>query len=210
MIHLRPDCLVFETASGEHLPCPVKEVTLELVGESAQWVDSEIVANAAAAVLHYFRTELKQENVSLPEFATVLEKVLRGMGLDVKGAEVAAAANAVTAPPAAPLPASEPAPEPAPAAAQTISEADLHALAGELEIGGELFFLPRLRDEMRRHLDGTPRLLRFRNLRACVRRLTGAKRWTSQCRALEDRIIDYLRTCLGNEQHAAGCALVVE
>lgn len=195
MIRLRPDCLVFETAAGESIPCPVKEVTLELLGESAQWVDSEIVSNAAAAVLHYFRVERSQENVSLAEFAAALEKVLRGMGFQVK---TSAPADET---PAAAAPASS---------SRAVLETDLQALAVEASSGGELFFLPRLRDEMRRRLDGTPCVLRFHNLRACVRQLTGAKRWNPQCRALEDRIVEYLRTCLGNERGAQGCALVVE
>jgi hypothetical protein len=196
MIRLRPDCLVFETADGESVPCPAKEVTLELLGESAQWVDSEIINNAAAAVLHYFRVERGQENVSLPEFAAALEKVLRGMGFQVKTS--------------APAGDNAPAGDPAATPARTVLETDLEALAVEASSGGELFFLPRLRDEVRRRLDGTPCVLRFHNLRACVRQLTGAKRWNPQCRALEDRIVEYLRTCLGNERGADGCALVVE
>ena len=192
MIRLRQDCLVFETASGESIPCSAKEVTLELVGEAAKWVDSELLNNAAAAVLHYFRVERAQEHVSLDEFAAALEKVLRGMGLDVKsGDDPDPAAASASAP------------------ARTVLEADLQALAGEAH-GGELFFLPRLRDEVRRRLDGTPRVLRFHNLRGCVRQLTGASRWTPQCRALHDRIVEYLRHCLGNESAAEGCALVVE
>lgn len=190
MIRLRPDCLVFETADGENIPCPVKEVTLELLGDSAQWVDSEVVSNAAAAVMHYFRVERGQENVSLAEFAAALEKVLRGMGFEVQ-----------TSSPAGETPATP---------ARAVLEADLQALAIETSSGGELFFLPRLRDEVRRRLDGTPCVLRFHNLRACARQLTGAKRRTPACRALEDRIVDYLRTCLGNERGAEGCALVVE
>ncbi|MFM1769032.1 MAG: hypothetical protein RJA22_1561 [Verrucomicrobiota bacterium] len=205
MIRLRPDCLVFETATGESIPCPVQEVTLELLGESAQWVDSEIVNNAAAAVLHYFRVECGQENVSLPEFAAALEKVLRGMGFQVKtSAPPDAAPDGPGTPPAASTP-----PAPAPPS-RTVLETDLCALAVETSSGGELFFLPRLRDEIRRRLDGNPCVLRFHNLRACVRHLTGAKRWNPRCRALEDRIVEYLRTCLGNERTAEGCALVVE
>lgn len=187
MIRLRPDCLVFETAQGENIPCSAKEVTIELIGDSAQWLDSEIVENAAAAVLHYFRVERGQESVSVAEFAQALENVLRGLGLNVKSGNAGAAA-----PP------------------RRVFETDLRALAGEPADGGELFFFPRLRHAMRQRLDGTPRVLRFRNLRACVKQLTGAKRWTPQCRDMEERIVDYLRTCLGSEKTADGCGLVVE
>ena len=184
MILLRPDCLVFETPAGEHTPCSVKEVTIEFVGESGELLDREIIENAAAAVLHYFRVEQKKESVSVAEFSEALEKVLCGLGLKVKPAGTTQ------------IPASE----------RTWVESDLCLLAGE---GGELFFFPRLRDEVRRRLDGTPLVLRFHGLRDCVRHLTGAKRWSSQCRELNDQIVDYLRSCFASEKAGAGSALVV-
>lgn len=188
MILLRPDCLVFETAGGENIPCSAKDVTVELIGDSAQWLDQEAIENAAAAVLHYFRVELERQSVTVAEFAATLEKVLRGQGFDVKTADHAA----VAAPTAAP--------------ARPVVEADLSLFAGE---GGELFFFPRLRDELRRRLDGTPLVLHFHGLRPCVKTLTGAKRWTAQCRVLNDQIVDYLRTCFTSEEAGTGSALVV-
>ena len=187
MILLRPDCLVFETAAGEHIPCAAKEVTFELVGEAAKWLDAETIENAAAAVLHYFRMERQQETVSVAEFASALEKVFRELGLEVKMSEVAAAPTA-------------------PSSGRPVVEADLRGLADD---GGELFFFPRLRDEVRRRLDGTPRVLHFHGLRECVKQITGAKRWGAQCRALNDQIVDYLRTCFSTEKGGAGSALVV-
>ena len=191
MILLRPDCLVFETAGGENIPCSAKEVTIELMGDSAKWLDQEAIENAAAAVLHYFRVELDRQSVTVVEFAATLEKVLGGLGFDVKSGDKAAVPDAVAAT-AAPV--------------RPVIEADLSALAGE---GGELFFFPRLRDELRRLLDGTPLVLHFRGLRPCVKTLTGAKRWTAQCRAMNDQIVDYLRTCFSSEPAGAGSALVV-
>lgn len=188
MILLRPDCLVFETVGGENIPCSAKEVTVELIGDSAQWLDQEAIENAAAAVLHYFRVELKREAVTVAEFAATLETVLRGLGFDVKTADHAGPSTTAAKP------------------ARPVVEADLSTLAGE---GGELFFFPRLRDEMRRRLDGTPQVLHFHGLRPCVKTLTGAKRWTAQCRALNDQIVDYLRTCFTAEGNGAGSALVV-
>lgn len=190
MILLRPDCLVFETAAGEHIPCAAKEVTFELVGEAAKWLDTETIENAAAAVLHYFRTERKQESVSVAQFASALEKVFVELGLEVKLTEV----------PATP---SSPAPT---TAKRPLVEADLRGLAGD---GGELFFFPRLREELRRRLDGTPRVLHFHGLRDCVKQITGAKRWGAQCSALSDQIVDYLRTCFSAENGGEGSALVV-
>jgi hypothetical protein len=188
MILLRQDCLVFETAGGENIPCSAKAVTVELIGDSAQWLDQEAIENAAAAVLHYFRVELKKQSVTVAEFAATLEKVLRGLGFDVKSSNLP------------PVPAS------ATADVRPVVAADLRQLAGE---GGELFFFPRLRDELRRRLDGTPLVLHFHGLRPCVKTLTGAKRWTAQCRALNDQIVDYLRTCFTTEEAGTGSALVV-
>jgi hypothetical protein len=166
-------------------------VTIELIGDSAKWLDEEAIENAAAAVLHYFRVEQGRQSVTVAEFAATLEKVLGGLGFDVKSGD--------QMPPAALTPAPV-------ASIRPVIEADLSVLAGE---GGELFFFPRLRDELRRHLDGTPLVLHFRGLRPCVKTLTGAKRWTAQCRVLNDQIVDYLRTCFSSEQAGAGSALVV-
>ena len=187
MILLRPDCLVFETSAGEHIPCAAKEVTFELVGEAAKWLDAETIENAAAAVLHYFRTERKQEAVSIAKFASALEKVFVELGLEVKMTEVPTA-------PSTPSP------------SRPLVEADLCGFAGD---GGELFFFQRLRDEVRRRLDGTPRVLRFHGLRDCVKQITGAKRWGAQCRALNDQIVDYLRGCISTEKGGVGSAMVV-
>ena len=90
-----------------------------------------------------------------------------------------------------------------------VVEADLQELAGEADLGCELVFFPRLRDMLRRELDGTPLLLRFRGLRACVKQLAGAKRWGPHCQALSDQIVDYLRGCLGAEKSGSSCALMV-
>jgi hypothetical protein len=194
MIHLRPDCLVFKTADGENIPCSAHEVTVELMGDSAKWLDQEMVEHAAEAVLHYFRTEKGQNIVSVAEFSEALERVLRGLGLDVKAAGADAAETASTPSLAPPR----------------IVETDLQHLVDEASLGCELVFFPRLRDAVRRELlDGTPLLLRFRGLRPCVKKLAGAKRWGTHCQTLNDQIVEYLRTCLTTETRAAGCALVV-
>jgi hypothetical protein len=76
--------------------------------------------------------------------------------------------------------------------------------------GCELFFFPRLRDELRLQLREGPEVLRFSGLRGCVKRLTGAERWCGRCQKLHDRIVDFLRTCLSAESAAANCTLLVE
>lgn len=184
MILLRHDCLVFKTASGDHIPCSAQEVTIELMADSAEMLDPEIVKNAAQAVLHYFKMELGRTTVSVGEFSEALEKVLRGLGLDVKPTAIE------NHPP-------------------RVVETDLCRFAGETGESFELFFFPRLRAELRRQLGRSPQVVRFRGLRGCVKQLTGAKRWTGHCQNLHDQIVEYLRTCLSVEKRVASCALVV-
>jgi hypothetical protein len=184
MILLRPDCLVFRTAAGENIPCSVNEVTVELLNGSGQVLEEELIRNAAEAVLHYFKYDLGWTVVSVAEFTLALERALRGLGYDVKW---------IT-------------PE---SAAASVVETDLRRLACEAGKGFELFFFPRLRDELRLKLNQSPRTLRFQGLRACVKQLMGAKRWNGRCQHLNDQIVDYLRTCLGAEKGGQGCALVV-
>jgi hypothetical protein len=184
MILLRPDCLVFKTNNGENVPCSVKEVTVELLGGSGEVLDEEFIRNAAEAVLHYFKNDLGWTSVSVGEFTQALERVLRGLGCNVKWA------------------AAEIAPAP-------VVESDLRHLACESGKGFELFFFPRLRDELRLKLDQSPRLLRFRGLRGCVKQLMGAKRWGHRCQDLNDQIVDYLRSCLTVESGGKACALLV-
>jgi hypothetical protein len=91
-----------------------------------------------------------------------------------------------------------------------ISESDLGYLAGEPGDDLELAFFPRLRDELRRGLKHSPRVLHFHGLRGCVKRIAGARRWSSRCEILQDQIVAYLRECLSAEPAQNQCALVVE
>jgi hypothetical protein len=206
MILLRPDCLVFKTAGGESIPCSAHDVTVELMGDSAELVDKEMILHAAEAVLHYFKTEKGQHTVSVAEFSEALERVLRGLGLDVKSAEddenpsagLTLETTTVTE-----------ADEPVASVRPRVVEEDLNRLASESDGSCELVFFPRLRDAIRRELDGEPLVLRFRGLRGCVKRLTGCKRWGPHCQSLNDQIVEFLRTCLTVENAGADCALVV-
>lgn len=183
MIALGSDYLLFETATGESVPISVETISGELLGDSAELFDAEFVRHAANAVFHYFKHELGRQSVSVGEFAAALEKVLRGFALSARRAAGEAAARS------------------------RVAESDLSRLAGE---GCELFFFPRLRAELRQQLEQAPRVLRFRGLRVCVKRLAGARRWNRSCRSLEERIVEFLRQCLSAEGRRAEFALVVE
>ena len=188
MIQLHSDCLVFETSNGEAIPCSAEMVTVELIGEAVASLDRELVRNAAAAVLHYFKHELGKNYVTVGEFSMALERVLRGFGLSVKSANTQEASTT----------------------SARVAESDLRQLACESGKGFELLFFPRLRDEVKAQLSQSPRLLRFVGLRSCVKQLNGTQRWTTNCQKLSDQIVEFLRHCLTNQHGKDDCALVVQ
>ncbi len=185
MIALASDCLLFRMANGESVPISVEMLSVELMGETTELFDSEFVRHAANAVFHYFKHELQRQTVSVGEFAGALERVLRGFALTARVSSQTKDLRGVL-------------------------EADLSRLARESGKGCELFFFPRLRDELRHQLQQGPRVLRFRGLRRCVKQLVGARRWSVRCQNLEEQIVGYLRECLSAEAGQTELALVVE
>ena len=185
MIALQSGCLLFQLASGESVPCSAEMISVELTGNAEGLLDPEVLRHATASVFHYFKNELERETVTVGEFAMALEKVLRNLGFTIR----TGMADGPT---------------------QDIIETDLCLFARESASGLELFFFPRLRNELRAQLRQSPRLLRFRGLRGCVKELTGARRWSGRCERLQDHIVEYLRRCLSAESEQADCALVVE
>ena len=185
MIALASDCLLFELACGEKIPLSSANMSIEVTGGGSALFDPEFVRHAAQAVFHYFRNELLRESVTVAEFAEALENLLTGF-----------AARAPLAGGAQP--------------ALAVLESDLRRLAEESGRDSELFFFSLLRAELRRQLRQTPRVVRFRGLRGCVKRPTGARRWSGRCRKLEEQILDYLRECLSAESKEKELALVVE
>lgn len=188
MIQLKPDCLIFSTASGELIPCSAEDVTIELMGDAAQTIDPDIIRNAAAAVLHYFRTELNREHVSVTEFSTALEKVLSGFGFNVSYDDEGAPS---VKPPA------------------HVVDADLREIALVSGKGCELFFFNQLRANMIAKLESDPDLVRFSGLKSCVKQLVGARRWSARCQSLSDQIVEFLRNVLNAEHKQHDCALMV-
>ena len=182
MIPLPNHSLEFKLTATGSIPCEAAGVALEWTGaETAPW-EKELLENAAAGVLDYFRHELQRTSVSVGEFCAALEAVLHGFGLT--GVRVASGEGP---------------------GGQRVAT-DLRTLADE---GLELFFFQRLRDEMRRLLEPSPAMLRFYGLRPCVMQLAGTRRWSPRCQALKDRIVEYLRSSLRAEPASAPCGLVV-
>jgi len=193
MILLQPDCLVFRTADGENIPCSVQQVTVELIGDSAAQLDDEVIENVAQAVLHYFKSEMGKTLVSVGEFAQALERVLRGLGYTVRSADETSEES-----------------EPSARDEVPVAVSDLCELATVSGKAFELGFFPMLRDELRRHLDQDPNVVRFHGLRPCVKQLMGARRWSLRCQEMSDQIVEFLRRCLCNETVRPSCPLLVE
>jgi hypothetical protein len=185
MITLASDCLLFQTSNGESVPFSAEMISVELAGDNG-FLDEEFVKHAANAVFHYFKNDLGRITVTVGEFAGALEKVLRGFGMTSETLEK----NLEDEP--------------------HVLKSDLRQLACESGKGCELFFFPRLRDQMRQHLRQSPQILHFRGLRGCVKQLTGAKRWSPRCQTLHNQIVEFLRNCLSTEVTPENCTLLVE
>jgi hypothetical protein len=135
-------------------------------------------------VFHYFRDELGRESVTVAEFSQALENLLRGFSL-------AASAQTNT-----PMP--------------RVVQSDLCRLVSNADETGDLFFFPRLRDELREQLSHAPQMLCFRGLRECVKQLAGTRRWSTRCQGLQDEIVEFLRSCMTQESGGLHCALIVK
>jgi hypothetical protein len=185
MIALASNYLVFRLASGESLPLCAEGLAADLVEHNSRRLDPELVSQAASAVFYYFKHEMGLQTVTIGEFAQALEKALR-----IFKAQTPDSAEADTG--------------------SRIGESDLSRIAGDSADAGELFFFPRLRDELRSQIESSPRFLRFRGLRRCAKQLAGARRWSPRCQSVQDRIVDYLRGCLTVEAGKRDVSLVID
>lgn len=183
MIQLHPDCLIFHTSEGESIPCSAEVVTIELVGDSN--LDPQVVREAAAAVVYYFKSELGREDVSIAEFSRALQRVLCKLGYEVTSTCDSEPEND-----------------------RKSIVLNLPELASASGKGFELMFFHRLRTELKTQLKLEPRVVRFQGLRSCVKQLAGRRRWCKTCQKLNDQIVDYLRECFCLEK-AGDCDLVV-
>ena len=200
MIALAYDCLLFQTSNGESIPFSAEMISVELTGEGVGAFDPEFLKHAASAVFHYFKHDLGRVTVTVGEFAGALEKVLRGFGLQSEADEQNGEHGSEHVEDK----------EDDVFAERRVLNSDLRLLACESGKGFELFFFPRLRDELRQQLSQDPEVLHFRGLRSCVKQLTGARRWSPRCQTLQDQIVEFLRNCFTTEANQPNCALLVE
>lgn len=207
MIHLRHDCLVFELPDGGLIPCSAEDIALELTLEEGQDFDPEVLKNATAAVLHYFRSELDQQEVSIQEFASALRRVLKNFGFKVAECEAAPAA----APHAFPATSST---QPPPLSAQPSHaprsvEIDLGSLEQSSGAAGELQFYQLLKTDFQERLNARPEIIVCHGLKSCAKNLCAARRWSERCQELSDNIVEFLRACLREHSGIARPVLCV-
>jgi len=184
MIALDSDCLIFQMANGENIPCSADMVAVELAGDTGALFDPDFVQEATKAVFHYFKHELAGKPCPRANSPAPWKKCCVASRSRRKSCPTRPRAG--------------------------VLECDLCRLALECGPGRELFFFPRLRAELQRHLRQAPRGLRFRGLRRCVKQLAGARRWSPRCQTLEGEIVSYLRGCLSAETGPVDLALLVE
>ena len=174
---MHPDYLIFRTAHGELIPCSAETVTIELIGEATAVLDPQVVREAAAAVVHFFKEDLGRETVSVAEFSAALERALKVFGYDV----VTTSCEREDKPPG-------------------IDLGELARAGDDVELG----FFKNLRDEFSRQPRDAEEAITFVGLRECVKRLLRAKRWCQRCDRLSDQIVSYLRECLSLHQASRG------
>ena len=183
MIALREDCLLMEEKGGGYLPCSVEQLTLEFVGSASEILDPEILKDAAAGVLHYFKHELGRTFVSVGEFAAALARVLERLGITAEVTQVHEASET-----------------------RVLDLRQLATVAGKM---GELEFFWRLRSVLREQLAQSPGRLEFHGLRSCVKQLAARRHWCPTCDQLEGWIVELIRAWYEREPASASTALVV-
>jgi hypothetical protein len=172
VIQLHPDLLLLpakKEEGGGWIPCSAQELALEITADTG-YIDKDLLQNAVAGVLHYFREELKRDQVSVEEFRTALEFVLTNFGVHLQGLN----------------PSAEPDQD-------MVFFCDLVKVAATIGQAGELGFYTRIAIVLREFMQRSPRMIRVTGLRDCVKHLVGARRWSRRCTETGDQIIGFLQ-----------------
>ncbi|MBM3846033.1 MAG: hypothetical protein FJ405_07100 [Verrucomicrobia bacterium] len=201
MILLRRDCLVFELAGGELMPCSAQEMAFSLVVDPPDHEQVLIIREAAAAVLHFFRVEQGRQAVTVAEFAEALGRALQDQGFSVE----APGTNLPSLPPsqAAACDSGKVTSLPSP------EEVDLIRVEQNSGGLGELSFFQQLETDLSPRLASGSNLLIYRRLRECAMALCASKRWTARCQEVSDRIVTHLRLRVQGAQRSGACVLCI-
>lgn len=180
MIQLRTDCLVFETASGDTIPCSARAMNVEVLGHAAVHLDPETVRQAALATLHYFRTERRRTAVTLEEFTAAIELVLHKFGLPMATYEN----DGVT------------------------MEAHFpNSRVRKKKI--EMMFFCVVRDHIHARLRGSERVIHLKGLRDSIQGMFGTGKRNQVQSALGDHVVDFLRDLVAHRTPEARLTLVI-
>lgn len=207
MIRLMDDHIFMGIQGAEVIPCSAEQITLELAESAIGHLPTETLHQATLAVLHYFKEDLGQLQVTPEDFSNALVRVLEGLGIEVEITEILSETGEE-------MELSGKLEEKA-AAEETEGReesllVDLRSLACEAGKLGELAFFPRLRGMLLQGLEqGGAQLVEFRELRGAVKQLLGRKHWCPSCQVLQEQIVESLRTWWADEQRSRGKALVV-
>jgi hypothetical protein len=205
MIRMMQD-QIFLGAKGESLiPCSVEQITVELSGTAIGHLPQEMLHEATAAVMHYFREELGQTHVTPEAFSKALARVLEGLGVPVEVTDILSESS-----PDTPLPV-HPVSQTSLAHLEKVHAlADLGLIVSEAGKMGELAFFPKLQEVLQQGLEQNEGCtLELRGLRQAVKQLLGRKHWSASCQELEERIVETLRTWWVGEIRSHGKALLV-
>jgi hypothetical protein len=81
MVKIEKDHMVFVNEQDPKVPPNFNLLAIELVGDG---VDTDIVCNAASALVFYYQEELGRSHVSIKEFGRALTKTLGKLGYGVR------------------------------------------------------------------------------------------------------------------------------
>lgn len=215
MIALVNEFLLVAKLDGGFIPCSVDQLTVELAGAAATELDPDWLKQAAAGILHYFKDELGQNQVTTAEFSDALARVLAGLGLTaVISSFDPATTEGGTVPqkdqtkPGPNLP-SPTVTHPQAKPITKVWKTDLQTIAAESKSLGELEFQRRLRARLDEAIAACPEAVEFSGLRECVKQLTGRKHWCEECRRLETWILEVVTARFSQKIGAGRCALLV-
>ena len=187
MIALQSDCLIFQLTNGESVPCSAEMISIEIVGNSDGLIDAEMLRHAAASVFHYFKCETRTRDRHRRRIRPCARKSPARSRPDALRRRTRHRAGGRTS-------------------RRPISAASRANPPTTWNCFSSRACATNLRTQLRQ----SPRVLRFRGLRGCVKQLAGARRWSARCEKMQEQIVEFLRECLTAEPEQKACALVVE
>jgi hypothetical protein len=165
MIQLNNHSIYMQMPGGQKQPLFAHDVAMSFCESQPLCAGLEPwqVEEIAEALIYHLRINLKRETIAFGEFVETLSKLAMVCGVN---------ANPNTDP---------------------IPSANLYRLAQDTGYGFELAFFQNIERAIGEFRDRGARVMRFTELRPCVKMLVGAKSWGKSCQRLNDEIVDFIR-----------------